>query len=87
MNSIKDSVNFLQILDNAVNDNLEKAAEKKGIAVQELIVVFQESGWQRDADSNQMQFKAIPGMCGKVTKISESKVNDNCQKKYLVYAS
>jgi hypothetical protein len=80
-------MNFLQILDNAVNDNLEKAAEKKGIAVQELMMVFQESGWQKDADNNQMQLEAIHGICGKVTKTRENKVDNNYTQEYLVYAS
>jgi hypothetical protein len=45
MDSFKVTMNFLQILDNAVNDNLEKAAENKGITVQELITVFQKSAY------------------------------------------
>jgi predicted DNA-binding ribbon-helix-helix protein len=44
MDSFNATTNFLQILDNAVNDNLEKIAENKGITVQELITVFQKSG-------------------------------------------
>ena len=87
MDSIESSMNFLQILDNAVNDNLEKAAEKKGITAQELIMIFQESGWQKDADNNQMQLDAIHGICGKVTEIRENMVDHNYKQDYLVFAS
>ena len=87
MDQINANTNFLQILDNAVNDNLEKAAEKKGIPVQELIMVFQESGWQKDTDNNQMQLEAIHGICGKVTKIKENNVDNEYKQEYLVYAS
>lgn len=87
MDSINASMNFLQILDNAVNDNLEKAAEKQGITAQELIMAFQETGCQKDADSNQMQLEAIRGVCDKVAKISENKVDNNYKQEYLVYAS
>lgn len=74
MDSVKVTENFLQALDNAVNDNLEKAAEKKGIAVQELIMVFQESGWQKDAHNNQMN-ETIHEKCGRITTVSENKVD------------
>jgi len=87
MGSFKVTMNFLQILDNAVHDNLEKAAENKGITVKELITVFQKSGWQKDADNNQMQLETIH-RCGRVTKISENKVDNEYNKQeYLAYAS
>ena len=87
MDSINATMNFLQILDNAVNDNIEKAAERKGITAQELFLAFQESGWQKDTDNNQMQLDAIRGVCSKVTKIRENKVDDDYKQEYLVYAS
>ena len=75
MDSVKATKNFLQILDNSINDKLEKAAEKNGITVQELIMTFQESGWQKDANNNQMKHKTIQERCDRVTKVSENKVN------------
>ena len=87
MDSIKATMNFLQVLDNAVNDNIEKAAEKKGITALELFLAFQESGWQKDTGNNQMQLDAIHEICGKVTKIRENKVDDDYKQEYLVYAS
>ncbi|HUL14336.1 MAG TPA: hypothetical protein VLT63_00020 [Candidatus Acidoferrum sp.] len=80
------TANFLQVLDNAVNDNLEKAAEKKGIAVQELMMIFQESGWQKDTGNNQVQLEAIHKICGKVT-VKENKVDNKYKRESLVYAS
>ncbi|MBI3622548.1 hypothetical protein HY212_00520 [Candidatus Pacearchaeota archaeon] len=74
MDSITATKNFLQALDNAVNDNLEKAAEKKGIAVQELIMVFQESGWQKDAHNNQMN-ETIHEKRDRSTTVSENNVD------------
>lgn len=88
MDLVKASKNFLQILDNAVNDNLEKAAEEKGIAVQELIMIFQESGWQKDTGNNQMKLETIHRRCGRVTKISKNKVDNEYNKQeYLAYTS
>ena len=82
------AADFLQVLDNAVNDNLEKAAEKKGITVQELIMVFQGSGWQKNSDNNKIQLETIQIRCDKITKISENKVDSKYNKKeYLAYAS
>lgn len=86
MNSFKVTANFLQVLDNAINGNLEKVAEKKGIAVQELIMAFQESGKQKDVENNMMQFETIP-ICDRVAKISENKVDNEYQQEYLAYAS
>ena len=80
------STNFLQVLDNAVNDNLEKAAEKKGIAVQELMMIFQESGWQKDTGNNQVQLEAIHKICDKVT-VKENKIDNKYKRESLVYAS
>ena len=87
MDSITTSMNFLQILNDTVNDNLEKAAEKKGITAQELFMAFQESGWQKDTDNNQIPLDAIHEICGKVTKIKENKADNNYKQEYLVYAS
>jgi len=74
VNSVKATKNFLHALDNAVNDNLEKAAEKKGIAVQELIMVFQGSGWQKNAHNNQMN-ETIHEKRGLITTVSENNVD------------
>ena len=79
------ATNFLQVLDNAVNDNLEKAAEKKGITAQELMMVFQESGWQKDDGNNQAQLETIHKICGKVTV--KEKVVNKYNKESLAYAS
>ena len=79
------TANFLQVLDDAVNDNLEKAAEKKGMAVQELMMIFQESGWKKDTVNNQVQLEQIHKICGKVTV--KEKVVNKYNKESLAYAS
>lgn len=77
--------NFLQILDDAVNYNLEKAAQKKGIPVQTLFMIFQESGWQKDAN-NLISLDAINRKYDRV-EIRENKVDAEYKKEYLVYVS
>ena len=76
---------FLHVLDNAVNDNLEKAAEKKGITVQELMMVFQGSEWKKDTVNNRVQLEQIHKICAKVTV--KEKVVNKYKKESLVYAS
>lgn len=75
MDSVNATKDFLQILDSSINESMEKAAEKKGITVQELIAVFQESGWQKDTDNNQMKLETIQKRHDRVPNVSENKVN------------
>lgn len=79
--------NFLQILDDAVNNNMEKAAENKGIPVQELFMIFQESGWQKGAVGNRMQLEAINRKYDSVTKVTENKVDNEYKQECLVCVS
>ena|GEM_PF-3257433 len=79
--------NFLQILDDAVNNNMEKAAANKGIQVQELFMIFQESGWQKGAVGNRMQLEAINRKCDNVAKVPENKVDNEYKQECLVCAS
>ena len=85
MGSVIAPQNFLRILDDAVNDNIEKAAEKKGIPVQELFMIFQESGWQKGAN-NLISIDAIDRKYDRV-EIRENKVDAEYKKEYLVYVS
>ena len=78
--------NLLQILNDAVNYNMEKAAEKKGIQVQELFMIFQESGWQKDDASNLPQLDVIGRKC-EVVEAFENKSGTDCKQAYLVYVS
>lgn len=77
--------NFLQILDDAVNYNLEQAAQKKGIPVQALFMIFQESGWQKGAN-NRISLDAIDRKYDRI-EIRENKVDAEYKKEYLVYVS
>ena len=86
MGSVTVPQNFLRILDDAVNYNLEKAAEKKGIPVQELFMIFQESGWQKDDANNPMQLDEISRKYDRV-EVRENKVDTEYQQEYLVYVS
>lgn len=86
LGSVTVPTNFLRILDDAVNVNMTKAAEKKGMAVQELFMIFQESGWQKDAANNSIQLDAISRKY-EVTKVSENKVDTEYKQECLVCAS
>lgn len=86
MGSVIAPQNFLRILDDAVNDNMEKAAEKKGIPVQELFLIFQESGWKKDAANNPLQLDVIDRKYDRV-KVRENKVDTEYKQEYLVYVS
>ena len=77
---------LLRILDDTVNYSLEKAADKKGIQVQELFMIFQESGWQKDAATNPMQLDAKGRKYDKV-EVCENKVDTEYKQEYLVYVS
>jgi hypothetical protein len=79
--------NFLQILYDAVNYSMEKAAENKGIPVQELFMIFQESGWKKDATVNQMQLEAINRKYDSVAKVTEDKVDNEYKQECLAYVS
>ena len=86
MGSVIAPQNFLRILADAVNDNVEKAAEKKGITVQELFMIFQESGWQKDAASNPIPFDIISRKY-EVIKVSENKADTEYKQECLVCVS
>ena len=86
MGSVTTPQNFLQILDDAVNYNLEKAAEKKGIQVQELFMIFQESGWQKNAPNNPISLDAINGKHDRV-EVRENNINTEFNTEFLVYVS
>ncbi len=73
-------------MDDAVNDNMEKAAKKKGMPVHELFMIFQESGWQKDAANNPMQLDAISRKYDRV-EVRENKVDTEYKQEYLVYVS
>ena len=87
MDSFPVSSNFLQILGNTINDSLEKAAEKRGMPVQELIMVFQQSGWQKDTGNNKVQPETIPRKLARVTKVRENKADNKYNQDCLAYAS
>jgi hypothetical protein len=59
MESIKVTMNFFQILDNAINNSLEKAAEKKGISVPELIEEFRNPEYLKTNINNQIKLEKI----------------------------
>ena len=57
MDQITSTMNFLQILDDVVNNSLEKAAEQKGITVPELIEEFRNPSYLKTNTSTQIKLE------------------------------
>ena len=85
MESIKTTMNFLQILDDVINNSLEKAAEKKGITVSELIEEFRKPEYLKTNGNNQIKLKKIHKPLEIFSIANNNKVdNDHKEQEYLV---
>ena len=85
MESIKTTMNFLQILDDVINNSLEKATEKKGITVSELIEEFRKPEYLKTNGNNQIKLKKIHKPLEIFSIANNNKVdNDHKEQEYLV---
>ena len=85
MESIKTTMNFLQILDDVINNSLEKATEKKGITVSELIEEFRKPEYLKTNSNNQIKLKKIHKPLEIFSIANNNKVdNDHKEQEYLV---
>ena len=85
MESVKVTMNFFQILDDAVNNSLEKAAEKKGMSVPELIEEFRKPEYMKTNGNNQIKLEKIHKSLEIVSIANSNKVdNDYRQQECLV---
>ena len=85
MEQITTTMNFFQILDDVLNNSLEKAAEKKGITVPELIEEFRNQTYVKTNSNAQIELEKIHKQLEIVSIANINTVyTDHKEQEYLV---
>ena len=85
MEQINATMNFFHILDDVLNNSIEKVAEKKGITVPELIEEFRKPVYLKTNDNAQIKLEKIHKSNEIVSITNNNKVyTDHKEQEYLV---